>query len=121
MWHSTNFVENSGYRRDTLNSIRQIKDHPDRPLTVQFCANKVEIFTECVSILAKEAPDVCVDLNLGCPQGIAKRGHYGSFLQEEPELIYNILKTAIDNNPEMVITAKRTNELYVEIYHMRLG
>lgn len=107
MWHSTNFVENSGYQRDTLNSIRQVENYPDRPLTVQFCANDPQIFSQACKILHEKAPDIdAIDLNLGCPQGIAKRGHYGSFLQEEPDLIYKILKTAIDENPDCKITAK---------------
>ena len=28
-----------------------------------------------------------IDINLGCPQAIAKRGNYGSFLLEKPEII----------------------------------
>ena len=61
----------------------------DRPLFVQFCANSPDEILEA----AKYVQPFCdaVDLNLGCPQGIAKKGRYGAFLQEDWDLIYRII------------------------------
>ena len=38
-----------------------------------------------------------VDINLGCPQGIAKKGNYGSFLLTNPDLIVRMVKTLHEN------------------------
>jgi|TARA_B110000196_G_scaffold280801_1_gene261188 hypothetical protein len=55
----------------------------DRPLVVQFAGH------EPASLLAagKLVQDRCnaVDINLGCPQRIAKRGRFGAYLLEEYE------------------------------------
>jgi tRNA-dihydrouridine synthase len=46
-----------------------------------------------------------VDLNLGCPQGIAKKGRYGSFLMEEWDLIHALIRKLHDHL-SVPVTAK---------------
>lgn len=75
----------------------------DRPLFVQFCAND----PQALLAAARHVAPYCdaVDLNFGCPQGIARKGHYGAFLQEDQELIHNLVKILHDNLP-IPVTAK---------------
>ncbi|KAK5202034.1 tRNA dihydrouridine synthase [Cryomyces antarcticus] len=75
----------------------------DRPLFVQFCANSPDEFLEA----AKHVQPFCdaVDLNLGCPQGIAKRGRYGAFLQEEWDTIYKLINK-LHTELSVPVTAK---------------
>ncbi|KAI1822333.1 FMN-linked oxidoreductase [Xylaria intraflava] len=75
----------------------------DRPLFVQFCANDPEHLLNAAKIAAPYCD--AVDLNLGCPQGIARKGHYGAFLQENQELIYELINTLHMNLP-VPVTAK---------------
>ncbi|KAG8347754.1 putative Dihydrouridine synthase (Dus) [Trypanosoma vivax] len=107
MLHAKSFAQSASYRKryfsttlplwnpslnETSDSSGQGKTNRqdcDHPLFVQFCGND----PETVLTAARYVEDYCeaVDFNLGCPQGIARRGHYGSFLMEDWELIHNIL------------------------------
>ncbi|EDU43207.1 tRNA-dihydrouridine synthase C [Pyrenophora tritici-repentis Pt-1C-BFP] len=125
MFHSKMFGEKSNYRdahfqplKSTVPSpiddyhLSQLRDSDrhldgnpvfDRPLTVQFCSNDPDDFLRA----AKHVAPFCdaVDLNLGCPQGIAKRGKYGAFLQEDWDLISRMIRK-LHEELDVPVTAK---------------
>ncbi len=88
MLHSRLFAEQEKFR-DTVLSPLDGKPGLDRPLIIQFCGNDPDVLLSA----AKHVVGRCdaVDINFGCPQGIAKRGHYGSFLMEEWDTVYNLI------------------------------
>ena len=77
------------YREQNFDTVHGEEGGPeDRPLIVQFCANNPDHLLTSAKLLEPYCD--AVDINLGCPQDIARRGHYGSFLQDEWDLIYKL-------------------------------
>ena len=75
MFISGVFARSKSYRKRMWQTCKA-----DRPLLVQFCGNEPETLVRA----ALKVQDDCdgVDLNLGCPQAVAKRGNYGAWLME---------------------------------------
>ncbi len=86
MLHSVHFAAEATYRRDNFEVHAA-----DRPLVVQFCGH--EPATLLAAARHAEAHVDAVELNLGCPQAIARRGRYGAFLLSEPDLVCEIVET----------------------------
>lgn len=98
MLHAAVFLRSEAYRREWLDSCAE-----DRPLIAQFCANDPATLLAAAR-LAEPHVDA-VDLNLGCPQNIAKRGRYGAFLQEDWPLIHALV-SACHEGLAVPVTAK---------------
>lgn len=86
MIHARLFSEDKHYEKEFFTTCEG-----DRPLFVQFCGNDPQTLLAA----AKRVEMHCdaVDLNLGCPQQIARRGNYGAFLAEDLPLVLEIVRT----------------------------
>ena len=62
---------------------------------MQFCANEPATLLAAAKLV--EARCDGVDLNLGCPQRIAKRGNYGAFLMDDLERVRALVETLAKN------------------------
>ncbi|KAF0991227.1 hypothetical protein HZS_6643, partial [Henneguya salminicola] len=82
-------------------------------IILTFAANTPDMFTCCAKIVEFKCEGV--DLNLGCPQNIARKGHYGCFLHDEWQLIHdmstlltiiNIIVRQASSNLSIPVSAK---------------
>jgi len=100
MFHAGVFVKDVKYRKEAIQTCPE-----DRPLIMQFCANDPKMFLEACRLASELIDCQAFDLNLGCPQIIARRGHFGAYLQDEWDLIHNIISLATAEL-DVPITAK---------------
>jgi tRNA-dihydrouridine synthase 1 len=85
MYNANSFV----YSKELRASLTTCPE--DRPLIVQFAGHDPEMLLKAAKYVEYKCD--AVDLNLGCPQGIAKRGRYGAFLMDEVDLLVDIVST----------------------------
>lgn len=102
MFHARLFGTTESYRQNQLSS--EDFQGVDTPLVIQFCSNKPNELVDAVKLVKGRCD--AVDLNLGCPQGIARKGHYGAFLMDEWELVASLIEAVNTQVPDVPITAK---------------
>ena len=90
MIHSKEFLKNKKYRINISKTCAN-----DRPVIAQFCGNDPDLLLKSVKLIENSVD--AIDINLGCPQNIAKRGNYGAFLLTKPDIIESLIKKLCDN------------------------
>ncbi|TBU06466.1 tRNA-dihydrouridine synthase [Hamiltosporidium magnivora] len=100
MVHVESFLQS---KSDPQNNYWFSTNKEDKPLIIQICGNNPDKMLEA----AEKLQNYCngIDINLGCPQPIAKKGYYGAYLQENMSLIYQIVNK-LSNNLKVPISCK---------------
>ena len=109
MMHARNFQTDPKYRRDCIdwrdyahngwNGSVGTKgldaEGLDKNLIVQLAGDDPDVLVKAGRWIQNDKNVAAVDLNLGCPQKIAKRGHYGAYLLPEKELVTKLLSSLV--------------------------
>ncbi|MCQ2819891.1 MAG: tRNA-dihydrouridine synthase family protein, partial [archaeon] len=101
MYSSSQFAESESIRQIVL---KEIGPKLNFPCFIQLNGHDPEKFLTAAKYLENKTP--CIDINLGCPQDIAKRGYYGAFLLDHPEEVYKIIGYLCNNNLKCGISCK---------------
>ena len=90
-------------KQNPISNMWYTTNELDRPLIIQICGHD-ELKMLQTSLILQNYCDA-IDINLGCPQEIARKGYYGSFLQNDWITIKKIINT-LSNNLNVPVTCK---------------
>jgi tRNA-dihydrouridine synthase 1 len=99
MINSKIFLKTPEYRR----LVFDVSPKEDYPVFVQFCGHDPDLLLQAAKMVEDKV--TAVDINLGCPQRIAKKGYYGAFLMDNPDLICSMVRK-LDENLKVPVTCK---------------
>ena len=100
MYNVNSLTTEDVFEKTIIKEINEL----DYPCFIQFASHDPEILLKSAKFIEKKTP--CIDLNLGCPQKIAKNGHYGSFLLDHPDEVYKIIGYLCNNNLKCGVSCK---------------
>lgn len=63
----------------------------DRPSIAQLAGRDAGAMVQAARMLEDAGECVAVDVNLGCPQRVARKGAYGAYLADDPRLVETIV------------------------------
>ncbi|CAD8180549.1 unnamed protein product [Paramecium octaurelia] len=98
MLHSRIMTESKSYKDEFFTTCPE-----DRPLFAQLCGHDPQVLIKAALMIQGQCD--AIDINLGCPQGIARKGLYGAYLLEKREQVLTIVKE-LKQNINVPVTCK---------------
>jgi tRNA-dihydrouridine synthase 4 len=107
MFHARNFAIDPRYRSDKIDWYdKSNRNHIfDNNIVVQMAGNDKDVLLKAASFIQHDPSVVGIDLNLGCPQNVAKKGKYGAYLLPDKNLVLGIVKH-LSKNLDIPISVK---------------
>lgn len=84
--HRAIYVKDATFRKKAFQSCAE-----DRPSIAQLAGRDADAMVQAARMLEDAGECVAVDVNLGCPQRVAKKGAYGAYLADDPRLVEEIV------------------------------
>ena len=100
MLHARLFKEVPAYRELHFDAHEERREGP---VFAQLAGHDPATVLEAAQMIEEHVD--AIDLNFGCPQGIARKGRYGAFLLDEPDVMVSLVKTLADGL-SIPVTAK---------------
>lgn len=82
----TLYIKDATFRKRAYESCEE-----DRPSIAQLAGRDPDAMVKAALMLQEAGECSAVDVNLGCPQRVAKKGAYGAYLADDPKLVEEIV------------------------------
>ena len=105
MIHARYFVQKKSYRDRMFHFGNAAAAGRDRPLIAQLCGNNGEVLVAAARLLAQHVD--AVDVNLGCPTKVARRGRFGAYLLESGDYVVGMVRHLAEHVPVPVTVKVR--------------
>lgn len=79
-------------------TLKMTKVNPlEHPISMQIFGGDISSLVEAAKFIDQNTDADIIDINMGCPVNkVAKKAHAGAFLLQDPDNVYNIVKSVVE-------------------------
>ncbi len=112
----TEMVSDKGLGHNNVRTREMLRvDLDEKPISLQIFGGDIESMVQAAIIVDQETNADIIDINMGCPVPKVTKSDAGAKLMKEPEKVYNLVKTIVDQVKKPVTVKIRSGWDYDNI------